>query len=74
MADEIDRANDHLERWLQGRIEEYQHQLNQMVDTEQGRCRNCQEKLDDGRAYCDEYCRDDFQYRLAANRRNVKYI
>lgn len=34
---------------------------------------NCSDKLDDGRNYCDEECRNDHQARIASDKRNGKY-
>ena len=74
MADFADIGSDYTERWLEAQIEEHQYQLNHAVSAfELGRCRNCNEKLDDGRAFCDASCRQDFEDRLAADRRNGKY-
>jgi hypothetical protein len=38
-----------------------------------GRCKNCGDAIDDGRPYCEEYCRDDHWDRIkAAARRGRK--
>lgn len=71
--DEADYGNERMEKWLEGRIAEHQHQLSQMGTLELGECRNCQTKLDDGRAFCDAECRADFDDRLRADKRNGKY-
>ena len=73
-SDPIDAASDYTERWLEAQISEHQWQLNHAVSAYPvGECRNCAEKLDDGRAFCDEHCRTDFDDRLKADRRNGKY-
>ncbi len=38
-----------------------------------GRCRNCAERLDDGRAFCDADCATDFDIRTKSDKRNAKY-
>ena len=74
MSDEVDFANERRDVELAARIAEMQYQLGHAVNAfELGRCRNCNEKLDDGRAFCDASCRQDFEDRLAADRRNGKY-
>ena len=71
MADEADLGNEAMERWLQGRLEEHAHQLNQMGNEpeEESRCRNCQEPLPQGQHYCGEECRDDHWERIKAEKR-----
>ena len=71
MADEADLANEYHERWLQGRLEEHAHQLNQMGNEpeEESRCRNCQEPLPQGQHYCDRDCARDWEARLRAEKR-----
>lgn len=71
--DEADRGNDYMEKWLNSQITKHQNQLNQMGAFEIGRCRNCDERIDDGRAFCDLACREDFDDRMRANKRNGKY-
>ena len=73
MADEIDRANDKAQAWLEGQIAEHQYQLEHAVSAfESGLCRNCETRLDDGRNYCDEACRNDHWNRMMAVKRNGK--
>lgn len=72
MADEADLGNEAMERWLQGRLEEFQFQLGQVGDAmekEESRCRNCQEPLPQGQHYCGEECRDDHWERIKAEKR-----
>lgn len=70
MTDIIDDANERADKWLAAQIEEHQYQLSHAVSAfEIGRCRNCDEKLDDGRNYCDENCRDDHWKRICADMR-----
>lgn len=74
MADECDIASEHEQKWLQGRIEEHQYQLNHAVSAfDTGRCRNCDERIDDGRSFCDRDCAADFSERVKADARNRKY-
>ena len=64
VADFADIGSDYTERWLEGVLDERRHQQSIAASYESGRCRNCAERLDDGRAYCDEDCRNDHQDRL----------
>lgn len=71
MTDIIDDANDRAARWLDAQIQEHQYQMGHAVSAfEVGLCRNCEEKLDDGRNYCDKTCRNDHQKRMADEARN----
>ena len=63
MADEIDFAADRYEAWLENRVAEHQYQLNQSCYQPTGYCLNCDEKLDDGRRFCNAECREDFEHR-----------
>lgn len=39
-----------------------------------GRCLNCNAELEDGKRWCDEWCRDDWQLEQeAAKRHGIKY-
>ncbi len=70
MTDIIDDANDRAAKWLNAQIEEHQWQLEHAVSAfESGRCRNCDDKLDDGRNYCGEECRNDHWERIKAEKR-----
>lgn len=72
--DEIDIASERMQAELENRIAEFQWQLGHAVSAyELGRCRNCSDKIDDGRAFCGIECRDDFAYRQKAKKRNGKY-
>ena len=74
MADFADIGSDYTERWLEAQIEEHQYHLNHAVSAfELGRCRNCEEKTDDSRAFCDADCAADFESRQRASKRNSKY-
>jgi len=64
MADECDIANDRRDAELDYLINEHRYQLERAQAFEMGRCRNCAERLDDGRAYCDQFCRDDHSNRM----------
>ena len=71
MADEADVANDYQAKWLAAQLEEHSYQMSHPAVTfEAGRCRNCEERLDDGRTFCDTDCATDFETRLRASRRN----
>lgn len=73
MTDIIDDANERAAKWLNAQIEEHQYQMGHAVSAfEVGRCRNCDDKLDDGRNYCDETCRDDHWKRIKADMRRGK--
>ena len=70
MADEADVANDYQEKWLAAQLSEHQYQLNHAVSAyPAGECRNCQSRSDDGRAYCDKDCADDFNNRAVMAKR-----
>jgi hypothetical protein len=71
--DEIDIASERYEAWLQNRIDEAQYQLGHAVSAHDGLCKNCAERLDDGRPYCNSSCRDDHQERIRLSRMNGKY-
>lgn len=73
MTDIIDDANERAAKWLNAQIEEHQWQMGHAVSAfEVGRCRNCDDKLDDGRNYCDSECAADFEARQKSERRNRK--
>ena len=75
MSDEIDIANERRDQELANRIANFQYQLEHAVSTfEAGRCRNCDDKLDDGRNYCDETCRDDHLERIKAEKRRGRAL
>lgn len=75
MTDIIDDANERAEKWLNAQIEEHQYQLEHAVSAfESGRYRNCDDKLDDGRNYCDETCRDDHWERIKAEKRRGRAL
>lgn len=74
MPDEIDFATERRDEWLANRIAEAQYQLGHAVSAyEPGRCRNCNDIVPDNHAFCCSECRVDFEYRLAADKRNGKY-
>lgn len=62
MADEADRANDTLEKMLDGWRNEVAYQLRHSIQPT-GNCLNCDERLDDGRRWCDTDCRNDWERR-----------
>jgi hypothetical protein len=71
MSDSVDEAND-LQDLLTTMAVEAQRKLAQQhsktLQACTGACLNCEEKLDGGR-FCDSDCRDDFEKRLNARRR-----
>ena len=68
--DEVDAAQHNVDMFLTASLLKHQQRLNHAVNAfEIGRCRNCNEKLDDGRSYCDKECADDFAYRQKINKR-----
>ena len=72
--DECDKASEYEQKWIEAQISEHSYQLNHAVNAYPvGECRNCATRLDDGRAYCDETCRDDHWERIKAEKRNGKY-
>ena len=74
MADFADIGSDYTEKWLEAQLKEHAYQLNHAVSAfELGRCRNCEEKLDDSRVFCDADCAKDFECRQRADKRNFKY-
>lgn len=71
MSDEVDIANERRDQELANIINEFRYKLeNPTVVFNSGHCRNCDETLDDGRAYCDSECASDFENRQLAIRRN----
>lgn len=75
MADFADIGSDYTERWLEAQLSEHAYQLNHAVSAfEVGRCRNCEERLDDGRAFCNSECRTDFEDRQRAEKRRGRYV
>ena len=69
-ADPLDAGSARAEQWLADQLAEAQYQLsNSIGDYLPGECRNCSTKTDDGRAFCNEECRDDFSYRQKINKR-----
>ena len=70
MSDVIDDANERAEKWLTAHIEEHVYQMSVAAVFNSGRCRNCDEALDDGQAYCDSECASDFEKRQHSIRRN----
>lgn len=60
--DELDYAKERIDAHLANLIAEHQYQIGHAVSAfEIGRCRNCNDKTDDSRAYCTVECRDDHQ-------------
>ena len=74
MADFTDVASEYEQKWLQAQIDEHAYQLRrEAVALTMGECRNCQAKLDDGRAYCDKDCLRDFSDREQIAKRQWRH-
>lgn len=68
--DECDIAQERIDAHLSNLIAEHQYKLAHAVsDFEPGRCRNCEDRLDDGRVYCDADCARDFHDRQRMSKR-----
>lgn len=61
MGDEIDLAQDHIEREEEMRRRYRQPAKLEALPT--GECLNCGEHLEGEARWCDEYCREDWQKR-----------
>lgn len=62
MPDEIDNAQDHIERTMAAAIEAQRSKKDEIPPC--GKCYNCGEPLDSELfKFCDTSCRDDFQRR-----------
>lgn len=62
MPDEIDAAQDHIERTMAATLAAQRNKPDTMPPC--GKCYNCGEPLEsDLFRFCDTYCRDDFQLR-----------
>ena len=74
MPDELDFSQERQLELMENRIREHQWQLGHAVSAyEPGRCRNCNEPVPEGHAFCDKDCSRDWSERLAAEKRNGKY-
>lgn len=74
MPDDFDYSQERQLALMENRIREHQYQLNQMGnEPEESVCRNCKEPLPAGQRYCSKDCLQDWEDRLAADRRNGKY-
>jgi hypothetical protein len=60
MADEVDRANDQAEAYLDARLREAR-KIRKVHAT--GNCLNCESLLPPGLLYCDSACREDHEHR-----------
>ena len=73
-ADPIDAGCAAAEMWIADKIAEQRRQMEVPAQAfEMGRCRNCLDKTDDSRNYCNDECRNDHQARIASDKRNGKY-
>ena len=62
MPDEIDQAQDHIEKSMAAALEAQRHKRDVMPPN--GKCYNCDAPLEsDLHRFCDTECRDDFQIR-----------
>jgi len=68
MADEADMAKELEELALKHALAHRKEGANLPA---RGLCYNCDEPVDAGRLFCDEACRDDWQKRDAAKKRQV---
>ena len=73
MADFADIGSDYTERWLTAQIEEHAYQQAHASSFEIGRCRNCNDKTDDSRTFCDFDCAQDYSRREKMEKLNRKY-
>lgn len=74
MPDFADHGSEREQQNIEAALAEHKYQLNHAVSAYPiGECRNCQERLDDGRAFCDDACRDDWSDRQRSLKRNGKY-
>lgn len=70
-ADPVDAGCAAAETWIAEKIAQQRRDSEAQAQSfDAGRCRNCSEKLDDGRNYCDEDCRNDHQMRITSDKRN----
>lgn len=68
MADEIDRANDEVERFLVQALQNNAAARPLLLAC--GQCHYCGEAVAEGLRFCDAECRDDYDKLIAARRRN----
>jgi hypothetical protein len=67
--DEADIAQHQVDMFLTASLMKHQQSLNQVGNDwpyGKGRCKNCGERIDDERPYCEEPCRDDHWDRIKA--------
>lgn len=60
MPDELDRAQDHIEREEEMRRKYHEAHTHSVAST--GKCLFCGKNLAEGVRWCDEDCRDDWEY------------
>lgn len=68
--DEIDRAEMETSAYLTARINAARANT---APREGGRCMNCADRLDDGRAYCNDDCKKDHEARERTLARQWRY-
>lgn len=70
MSDELDRAAEAIEVILNAQIANAQNALKGRVLEPKEFCYNCSHELPPGFLYCDSDCREDYEDRIAAEKRN----
>ena len=69
MADIYDQATDHEMRERELALSVVRANADKQPRlTANGLCHNCGEQLSDGIVFCDSFCRDDWQMRVARNK------
>ena len=61
MPDEIDQAQDHIEKSMAAALEAQRNKRDVMPPN--GKCYNCEESVTDGAKFCNIECRQDFELR-----------
>lgn len=61
MSDDIDMAQDHMEKEEQLRKQYYSKLVKEVEGA--GECLNCKEPLSGKRRWCDSHCREDWEKR-----------
>jgi RNA polymerase-binding transcription factor DksA len=65
IMDEVDQANDHIEREMQARLSA--RRLAELQPC--GSCYNCGEDIAPGRKFCDIECREDYDHRITREKK-----
>ena len=73
-TDPIDAGCAAAEMWIADKIAERRRKMEVPAQAfEIGRCRNCSDKLDDGRLFCDSDCCADFSERERITKRQWRF-